>query len=123
MRYHDLPLGFRRDSVSCRTVILRSEKVGMGDRRATVPYMQKTFDLRRQFFVARFGNTVHWHAKRLLPAYQIYILLQDLLLFYLVAVHKQPSEALECHCFENSPSDSHDDLCRDLAIWSRDKGM
>ena len=25
----------------------------MGDRRATVPYMQKPFDLQRRFFVAR----------------------------------------------------------------------
>ena len=99
----------------------------MGERRATVPYMQKkNFHLRRQIFVARFGNyswkTLHWHAKRLLPTYLIYILLQDLLLFHLVTVHKQPSEALECHCLKISPSDSHDDLCRDLAIWSRDKG-
>ena len=39
---------------SCRTVALRPYKVVMGDRRATVPYMQKTFDLRRRFFVARF---------------------------------------------------------------------
>ena len=39
---------------SCRTVALRSSKVGMGDRKATVPYMQKTFYLRRRFFVARY---------------------------------------------------------------------
>ena len=39
---------------SCRTVALRSSKVGMGDRKATVPYMQKTFYLRRRFFFARF---------------------------------------------------------------------
>ena len=42
------------NGTSCRTVVLRSKKVGMGDRRATVPYMQKTFDLRRRFFAARF---------------------------------------------------------------------
>ena len=46
----------RKSKVFCMygTVALRPYKVVMGDRRATVPYMQKTFDLRRGFFVARF---------------------------------------------------------------------
>ena len=40
---------------SCRSVALRSLKVGMGDRRATVPPIVKTAYLMRRKSCARFG--------------------------------------------------------------------
>ena len=47
---YSVHLESRRLGVSCRSVAFRSQKVGIGDRRATVSYMSKTFDLRQRFF-------------------------------------------------------------------------